>query len=307
MGPLVSGIVPAFNAERFLSDALDSALAQTLRDSEIIVVDDGSTDATGAIADRYAAAHPQRVRVIHQANGGLVAARNAAIAVARGRYIALLDADDFWLPHHLEISTRELESAAEVGLVHSNIEFMDIEGRVLNVPVRAQPSSKGAFLDILLRRTNVACPTTVFRHSLINDIGAFDPTFNRLGCEDRDMWLRIAKVAAHCYLDSVHARYRIVANSLSRNLSSMHRARLLLIAKHAHDAPGSLWRRQAVAATYKMAGDELFEGRMRRRALSAYLQALVRDPLSEAGWRGAARCLLRPWPGPGRGPLGESH
>ena len=294
MIPLVSAIVPAYNVERFLAEALDSALAQTLRESEIIITDDGSTDASGAIADRYAAMHPERIRVVHQANGGLVVARNAAIAVARGRYLALLDADDAWLPHHLEACVEVLERDADVGLAHANCENVDIDGRSLGISGRAWPSYGDPFLQILLRRSNVACCTAVFRHSLTNEIGAFDSAFNRLGCEDRDMWLRIAKVTGLRHLDSVHARYRILNTSMSNNLEKMQRARLLLVAKHTRDEPGRSQRRNAIAAVHNLAGGELIEAGQRALALKAYLRALTWNPFLYRAWRGTAGCLLRP-------------
>jgi glycosyltransferase involved in cell wall biosynthesis len=294
MTPLVSAIVPAYNAEQFLARALDSALAQTLQASEIVVTNDGSTDGTGALADSYATRYPDRVRVVHQSNGGLVAARNAAIAAARGQYFALLDADDLWLPHHLEESVKVLGEDDALGLVHANIEFMDIEARPLSVPRRTWPEDTDAFLDILLRRRDVSCPTVVFRRSVVDRIGLFDPAFNRLGCEDRDMWLRVARVSGLRYLDSVHARYRIGHASMSRNLEKMQRARMILVDKHTATGPGRPWRRQAVAALHRMAGDELAETGRRTRAMGAYLRAIARDPAAEATWRAVARCILRP-------------
>lgn len=294
MTPLASAIVPAYNAERFLAEALDSALAQSLQDSEIIVTDDGSTDATGAIADRYAAAHPQRVRVVHQANGGLVVARNSAVAVARGRYLALLDADDAWFPHHLEDSVAVLEKEAGIGLVHARVESVDIEGRTLaDSRHRPWPSSCDAFIEILLRRHTVGCCTAVFRRSVIEEVGTFDPAFNRLGCEDRDLWLRIAKVAGLRYLNSFHARYRVLENSMSGNLEKMLRARLLLVAKHTQGPPGNGHRRQAIAAVHNLTGGELAQTGRYPSALKAYLMALARDPFLVPAWRGTMSCLLR--------------
>lgn len=293
MQPLVSAIVPAYNAEQFLAGALDSALAQTLQASEIVVTDDGSTDGTGALADRYAATYPDRIRVVHQPNGGLVAARNAAITVARGRYLALLDADDLWLPHHLENSVNALEEDSALGLAHANIEFMDIEGRPLSVPNRDWPWDADAFLDVLLRRRNVSCCTAVFRRSVVDRVGLFDSAFNRLGCEDRDMWLRIARVSGLRYLDSVHARYRTGHASMSRNIEKMQRARIILVNKHTVAGPGRPWRRQAMAALHRMGGDELAEAGQRARAMAAYLRAVLHDPVAEVTWRSAARCMLR--------------
>ena len=99
--PMLSVIVPCYNGEAFLARAVESALAQSFRDLEIILVDDGSTDGSSAMCDRYAALDP-RVRVIHQSNAGLSAARNAGIAAAQGEYIAFLDADDYLMPDAYE-------------------------------------------------------------------------------------------------------------------------------------------------------------------------------------------------------------
>ena len=99
--PMLSVIVPCYNCEAFLARAVDSALAQSWRDLEIIIVDDGSTDGSSAMCDGYAARDP-RVRVIHQSNAGLSAARNAGTAIAQGEYIAFLDADDYLKPDAYE-------------------------------------------------------------------------------------------------------------------------------------------------------------------------------------------------------------
>ncbi len=294
--PLVSAIVPVYNAERFLAEALDSALAQTLQALEIIVVDDGSTDASGAIADRYAAAHPQKIRVIHQQNGGLVAARNAAIAMAHGRYLALLDADDVWLPHHLVAAVGVLEHDDEVGLVHANVDYIDAEGCLRAEATRRfwHPDDE-AFMAVLLRHKNVSCPTAVFRRALIDEVGVFDPVFNRLGCEDRDLWLRIAKVSGLHYLDSVHARYRWHGTNMSSNLDKMMRARLLLVERHTTTGDDPSLRSRAIAAVHAGIGDERFyDAGQRMSAIVAYGRALIRRPFMKKAWRGIARCLLKP-------------
>lgn len=292
MMPLVSAIVPVYNADRFLAEALDSALAQTFRNIEIIVVDDGSTDASGAIADHYAAAHPGRVRVIHQANAGLVPARNAAIAVARGRYLALLDADDVWLPGHLAESVDALEQDVSIGLVHANVRFIDSGSRVYgDVPKRVWRIGDDAFIEILLRRRNVACPTAVFRRSVIDEVGTFDPVFNRLGCEDRDLWLRIAQVSGLRYIDAVHAHYRTHDANMSSRIDKMQRARLLLVERYTGGNRGL--RRRAVAAVHNSSGDELLCAGDRRHALVAYLRALAWRPGMRKAWWGVACCLLR--------------
>src|SRR3954454_24972846 len=99
---LISVIMPAFNRERFLSEAIESVFAQTFPDWELIIVDDGSTDETAPIANNFARLHPQRIRVLSQPNSGVVAARNAGIWESHGTHIAFLDSDDIWVPTKLE-------------------------------------------------------------------------------------------------------------------------------------------------------------------------------------------------------------
>lgn len=127
MSPLVSIIIPVYNVEPYLRQCLDSVLAQTLRDIEIIIVDDGSPDGSPAICDAYAAADP-RVRVIHKANAGLGYARNSGIEVATGRYIAFLDSDDYLDPRALE-RLYTLADANDLDIVRAARNEFVIEGR----------------------------------------------------------------------------------------------------------------------------------------------------------------------------------
>lgn len=293
--PVVSVLVPVYNGERYLAHALDSALAQTLREIEILVVDDGSKDASGAIADRYAAEFPDRIRVIHQANQGLPLARNAAIAVARGRYFALLDADDVWLPGHLAACVDVLERDPMIGLAHANAEDIDAEGRRIayaEEPPRWGAEERDPYAAVLLRRQHIVCPTVVFRRSVVESVGAFDAAFNRLGCEDRDLWLRIAEVANIAYIDELQAQYRIHGSNMSANSDRMWRARRLLVDKYAQRPRGRPLRRRALAAIDADLGHELALAEAARPALAAFARALVRDPLRVDAWKGLIRRIL---------------
>ncbi len=291
--PQVSAIVPVFNAERFLAQALDSALAQTLRDIEIIVVDDGSTDASAAIADRYAARWPN-LYVIHQHNQGLVAARNAGLAAARGDYFALLDADDIWLPCHLAACLEAFVRRPDVALVHANVERIDADGKSLGRSRRHWDQvGADAFLAIFLRHEHVCCPTAVFRRAAIDRVGAFDPRFNRLGCEDRDLWLRIASVAKVVFIDAVHARYRLHPGNMSIRYDNMLLARMRLVDKFASTQQGRRLRRPAVAAVHCNLGDELIDAQRRRAAFVAYAQAAAVLPMEARAWRGMLRSVFK--------------
>ena len=140
--PKVSVIIPVYNVERYLGECLDSILGQTLKDIEVICVDDGSTDGSGAVLDGYAANDP-RVRVIHQANAGAGPARNAGLAVAQGEYVAFCDPDDFCRPDMLARLLAEAERG-DCDLVVSGMRRMD--------------AATGKALDQSLARELVALP-----------------------------------------------------------------------------------------------------------------------------------------------------
>jgi GT2 family glycosyltransferase len=148
------------------------------------------------------------------------------------------------------------------------------------------------FAAVLLRRQHIVCPTAVFRRSVVENVGAFDPAFNRLGCEDRDLWLRIAEVSRVSYLDELHARYRIHDANMSANSERMWRARRLLADKYARRPRGRPLRRRALAAIDADLGHELAMGAPLRPALAAFARALRRDPLRIDAWKGLLRRLL---------------
>src|SRR5687768_1729437 len=126
---LVSVVIPTYNRAYCVRRAIDSALAQTYPHLEVIVVDDGSTDGTAELM-RTAYGHDGRVRYHRQANGGVSAARNRGIALARGEYVALLDSDDRWKPWKLQAQVACLEHAPDVGMVWTDMEAVDPDGKV---------------------------------------------------------------------------------------------------------------------------------------------------------------------------------
>ena len=292
--PLVSAIVPVYNGERFLRAAFDSALAQTLENIEIIVIDDGSTDASGAIADDYAARHPGKFVVIHQTNGGLVVARNAGLAVARGRYMALLDADDEWLPHHLSACVDVLEKNPRIGLVHANIERINTDGSNTLAVKRYWSRGMDPFATIYLRHEHVSCSTVVARRDLIDGVGHFDEAFNRIGCEDRDLWLRCAAETEFVFIDDVHLRYRTHNENMSGNFEKMQRARSMLVEKFSDTPKGHPLRRQAWAAMYYGMGDQWLDAGRRVPAARAYFNALRQQPTELRLWKALLRSLVLP-------------
>ncbi len=290
--PIVSAITPVYNGAPWLGEALDSALAQTYDALEIIVVNDGSTDDSLAIAQERAGRSNGRIRVIDQANAGLPAARNVALGCARGDYFALLDADDTWFPHHIARAVRAFERDPDLGLVHANIEQMDQRGRTILVRTRQWHHHHDAFEAIALRHEHVSCPTAVFSREAINTVGPFDTDFTGLGCEDRDLWLRIAARFRIAYLDHVAARYRVHPTSMSAQHERMDKARRQLIAKLASSVRG----RELVAGMEAMVESDIglgfLDGGHCAKALWQQWQALRLDPASRVIQRRLIRALL---------------
>jgi glycosyltransferase involved in cell wall biosynthesis len=188
----VSVIIPVYNGERFLAEAVHSALSQTHRDVEVIVVDDGSTDGTPDIISRLGSL----VRPLRQPNQGVAAARNAGIAVARGRFVAFLDADDVWLPHKLERQLALLESKPSLGAVGSGFLVTDEQLQTLaeDIPPTCDLAA------ILLLRTNggLFSSTMVARTEILSRLGGFD---TRLSTSAD--WDLVARLAAHYEVASV--------------------------------------------------------------------------------------------------------
>jgi glycosyltransferase involved in cell wall biosynthesis len=290
--PWVTALVPVYNGERYLALALDSALAQTYPRLEVIVVIDGATDDSGRIAERYAAASNGKVRVIVQANKGLPAARNTAIAEARGEYLALLDADDIWMPHHVASAVEVLDADPSVGLVHGNVRCIDEDGALSGVYTRRWHEQRDVYRALALRHDHIVCPTAVFRRDCVDRLGGFDLRFTGYGCEDRDLWLRIADSWEVRYIDDFVALYRVHPTSMSQNQARMAEARRVLLEKLAATPRGAALVKHAEAMIQSDLGMEYQEQGAYARALLAQFRALCIRPQTPCIWRRTLRPAL---------------
>lgn len=296
--PLVSVIMPVFNGERFIVQALRSALMQDYQPMEIIVMDDGSTDRSARIAQEFAAAHPDRVRYYRQDNTGLSAARNAAIARSRGRYLALLDCDDVWHQDHLARAVAALEQDPGTVLVHGNVRFIDATGESVGRFLGHRHWDRWAhdpFRAILLRHEHVACPTAVFRKQTVEETGGFDLRYDGFGCEDRDMWLRLALMGRVRYLDYHAADYRVHSGGMSRKRERMLQARRMLVERMREFPPGRRLYSSALAAVALSEAEECSGETERGRIVRAYLRAIRCAPHDIRGWRGLVRACAPGW------------
>lgn len=204
----VSIIIPTYNRKEYVQQAIDSVLAQTHTDHEIIVVDDGSTDGTGeALAARYG----DKIRYVWQENQGESAARNAGIRLSNGMYVAFLDSDDLWVAEKLSIQIRWLEDHPDAGLLSCRAENIDAGGHSLSVyPADAEAAIVRKGYEELYQSNIVGSPSAVIVPSaVLEKAGGFDDTI-RYG-EDWDLWLRIAAIADFYYLPQVLVKIRIHA------------------------------------------------------------------------------------------------
>lgn len=271
----VSTIIPSYNCAKFLPDAIDSVLAQTYQDFEIIVVDDGSIDNTKNIVERYTKRYGEKIRYIYQSNRGLAAARNTGLRHSRGEYIALLDADDEWLSNRLAEGVKGMEENPSVGLVHANSVRISEIGDVIRVNKRNPRFLSGwIFKYLFLRRADISCPTVLFRKECTDRLGGFDEGLTRLGCEDRELWLRIAKKYPFFYINKILARYRVRGNSMSKDRAKMLKARYYVIDKFSDRRKLFLLRQRALMQVHKELGDEFLEENNYEDARREYKKAL---------------------------------
>lgn len=222
---LISVIIPTYNHAHFLGDAIQSALKQSYGALEIIVVDDGSIDHTRTLVESFGA----RVRYLWQENRGLSGARNTGILAAQGKYIALLDADDFWEPTYLEQMHRLLASQPTVGAVYAGLQFVNSKGeRLVQRSVETVPSAQ--LYDRLLDGEFFAPSAVLLRQECFATVGLFDEGLR--ASEDWDMWLRVAQSYEVVGLAQPLLNYRVHSHNMSADPALMLRYQSMVIRKH---------------------------------------------------------------------------
>jgi glycosyltransferase involved in cell wall biosynthesis len=221
--PLVSVIIPAFNRGDLLREAIASALAQTYRPIELLVIDDGSTEDIASIVAAYGPA----VRYLRQANAGPAAARNNGIRHSTGELIALLDSDDRWLAEKLARQVPHFAADPDLGMVHSKVRFFrhgseEILGTMFS----------GEHLDVhqVLAHNMIATQTTIFRRAVFDSVGGFDESL--LGPEDFDFFVRVTAAFKTLGIPDVLAEARQHGNQYSASLDRMFRCQMRVVAKH---------------------------------------------------------------------------
>ena len=305
MNSLVTVIIPVYNCAAYIAEAVDSALAQEGVATEIIVVNDGSTDNTLGVLRGFG----DRIRVIDQKNAGPPAARNAGLAAARGDYIAFLDADDVWIQGKLAAQVRHLDRHADVGTVFTNWHVWTAEpdGSFARRPEfesrgvsdEIDVANSGWLYNRLLFDCELLTTTVMLRASMVRQIGGFD--LSLFNGDDYDYWLRASRAGKVTKLASVGALYRILAHSVSykpRDINFeyevVNRAanRFGLVGPDGTaTSPAELQRRLeslelAHAYLHMQRGDP-------RVAYSSFRSVLARNPAQPRLWLSAARARAK--------------
>jgi glycosyltransferase involved in cell wall biosynthesis len=289
----VDVIIPAYNAAKFLPAALESVVAQTFEDWRILLVDDGSTDNTAEVVAPFIKRLGPKLCYIQQPNSGVSAARNVAIRNSSAEFLALLDADDVWLPCRLMESLRCFENRPHVGLAYGFISRIDQEGVVIDTFTGNAKHAEGYIAPyIYMRKVQLPAPTITFRRKCIDEVGSFDETLR--ATEDRDLWLRIALRYEVALVPKVLALYRMSPDSATTDPSLMLKSQLQFIEKHyGTSGCGILARRIALGQIYKQRADALVIRKQPWTALMSSLRALTLYPLDAGNVRAAGSLFLR--------------
>jgi glycosyltransferase involved in cell wall biosynthesis len=296
--PAVSVLMPVYNAERFLALAVDSVLAQTFGDFELIVVNDGSTDGSKALLDEYAR-RDSRVRVISRENTGIVGALNDAFAEARASLLARMDGDDVSLPDRLRAQVEFMRTHADCSLLGTEVCCIDEEGlRIL------QPQHLCDHDAIEAQMLNgdggaIVHPSVMMRREAVERVGAY--RFIHQWAEDLDLFLRLAEVGRVANVPEVLFHYRMHSHSVNHHRHSEQGRAVEAVLRDAHSRRGhplpAEWSYKHYAHAppeklFEVYGWGALELGERRAARKYAIRRLRARPLTFNSWK-LAYCALR--------------
>lgn len=292
---MVTVVIPTWQRAHLIRDALDSVAAQTWRPLEIVVADDGSTDGTGDVVAKWAAAHPVvPLRHVWQENAGGNAARNRGITEARGDYVAFLDSDDTWSPDKTARQMALLTGGGRIGAVYCGLEETDARtGAVLQVPPIQMPTPD--MLGRLLVRDETA-PTSawIIARDVLRQVGGFDEDLRAR--QDWDLWIRVAAVTRLGAVDAplMQLRHHDGPRTASDPTRELRSYAAIRAKNHALLAAQPLTLRLAARAAYHRRAGRVHLHYMghRGRALGHYIVAVTCWPVAPDNWYALAGWFL---------------
>ena len=305
--PAISVCMPVYNAERYLTEAVDSVLAQTFGDFEFIIVDDGSTDGSREMLNHYASTDP-RVRMIRRPNLGVRKTLNDCLQLARGEFIARMDADDMCLPDRFELQVNYLRKHPDVVLLGCAYDLIDGAGRLLRH--LKQPQDNDSLQQICLSgRTPICHPSAMMRREPTLRVGGYDEEFTV--AQDLDLWLRLGEVGKMACLPQTLVKYRLHEKSISEAKQEQQVVNMRTACERA-------WRRRGIKgeflglagwrATDRQSRHDFslkygwwaFNSGQRRTALLYGSKAVAAAPFNSDAWRLLICAALKSSPPPAK-------
>lgn len=286
----VTVIITAYNYGRFLPDSIESVLAQSLPPSEIVIVDDGSTDNTPEVMARYLA--DGRIKYIRQKNQGQPRAKNRGIAESSGQFIAFLDADDIWMPTKLK-KQLALFADPQVGVVYARRKWINQDGALINGNERTL--RRGDILDHIFVDNFICFSSSVIRRSCLDEAGWFDESLP-MGI-DYDLWIRLAARCRFDYVDEPLVKYRTGHANLSKNTLRRYDCAVRIMSKALNDPLISSrfsWYvpRLAWADTWSNMGSHLSSQGNRAEAVRCFAKAVMAFPVYPPLWKRLLKIFL---------------
>jgi glycosyltransferase involved in cell wall biosynthesis len=258
--PLVSIVIPAYNASRFIEATLETVAAQTWRDFEVIVVDDGSKDDTQAVAARFLERRSLAGQAFRQENKKIAGARNAGVERARGALVSFLDHDDLWLPRKLEVVVAAFAANPQADVVCHDEEIVQ-DGRVLR-RTRRGPWTPDIYERLLFGGNDLSPSAVTVRRPRLLEAGGFREGDAYNTVEDYDLWMRLAKSCRFHYVSEVLGQYQLVAGAASARVVYHHSNLEGMLRDHfaaypRRDARTRLAMRRRLADVYRSAARAL--------------------------------------------------
>lgn len=290
---MISVLLPVYNAEPYLHEAIESVLNQTYRDFELLALNDGSTDNSLAILNEFAA-RDKRVRVISRENKGLVETLNELVSKASGEYLARMDADDICLPERFAKQIAFMDTHPEHVVVGSWVETINAKGQ--QIGLIKSPIHHADIDQAQLRgHTSICHPAAIIRKKAMRETAGYKPEY--ICAEDLDLWLRLAEIGKLANIPEVLLKYRLHENSISEAAGELQQKNIKHACEQAwqrrnisgHYEPGEHWRPGAdKASRHKFAlryGWIAWQNQHRETWWTYACQALRLKPFSVTSWR----------------------
>ncbi|AFY50939.1 putative glycosyltransferase [Nostoc sp. PCC 7524] len=276
---LVSVIIPVFNGEKTIRKTLDSILSQTLKDLEIIVINDGSSDSTEEIVKNIS---DERLQIFSYPNAGLPASRNRGVSHANSEFISFIDADDIWTQNKLESQLKSILASESAAVSYSWTDYIDENGKIVKSGRRVT-NVGDVYSKLLISNFLENGSNPLIRRSALATVGGFDESLT--AAEDWDMWLRLAAHYDFVIVPEVQILYRISLNSMSTNLKRQESASLIVI-ERAFSEPKALalqhLKKRSLAYLYRYLTFKALEANPAQQnsylALKFLWKCIIHDP-----------------------------